>query len=274
MRVGTKSLLFGAHQFVLDPLYVALSWRELYGEWPGVRESLAIAVHDWGYFGCPDMDGEHGKFHPGLGARIMGSIFGSDYYSLSAGHSRTYSEMMGIKQSKLAAPDKLAMAKCPAWLYDTLVALTGEWEEYYEAACEYMAEAGVSHTSFMMAKMPGARLTEWAAWCRCHLRRQAHELARPYTTPKPPCSPDPETTTLLRPAQGPSSVGLSFHGLLEREMVHKSSAAAEAERVEIYADGRHARHAKAQATRCHSCKCSGGGDHPETCCRQHAKPAS
>lgn len=29
MRVGTKSILFGAHQFLLHPLFVAWAWTRL-----------------------------------------------------------------------------------------------------------------------------------------------------------------------------------------------------------------------------------------------------
>ena len=34
MKVGTRSLLFGSHQFMLHPLFVAIAWRRLYGRWP------------------------------------------------------------------------------------------------------------------------------------------------------------------------------------------------------------------------------------------------
>ena len=34
MNIGTKSLLYGAHQFALHPFFVALAWRRLYGRWP------------------------------------------------------------------------------------------------------------------------------------------------------------------------------------------------------------------------------------------------
>lgn len=70
MKIGTKSLLFGAHQFALHPVCVALSWRRIYGSFPlDPRIWLAFVVHDWGYWGCPNMDGDEGKMHPWFAAR-------------------------------------------------------------------------------------------------------------------------------------------------------------------------------------------------------------
>jgi hypothetical protein len=34
VTVGTRSLLFGVHQFLLHPVMVALGWRMLYGRFP------------------------------------------------------------------------------------------------------------------------------------------------------------------------------------------------------------------------------------------------
>jgi len=68
LPVGSRSLLFGVHQFIWHPITVAVAWRKLYGKWPTFLESLCIVVHDWGYWGCPNMDGEQGKRHPVRGA--------------------------------------------------------------------------------------------------------------------------------------------------------------------------------------------------------------
>lgn len=70
MKIGTRSILFGAHQFILHPVCVALAWRKLYGSLPrDPRIWLAFIVHDWGYWGCPNMDGPEGKMHPWCAAR-------------------------------------------------------------------------------------------------------------------------------------------------------------------------------------------------------------
>ena len=88
MRVGTKSLLFGVHQFLWHPVTVILAWRKLYG-WPSARETVCILVHDGGYWKAADMDGEWGMNHPELGAKIAGSLFGDTYYDLVLLHSLT-----------------------------------------------------------------------------------------------------------------------------------------------------------------------------------------
>ncbi|MDQ6662779.1 MAG: hypothetical protein M3Z23_00090, partial [Acidobacteriota bacterium] len=31
MKIGTRSVLFGAHQFLLHPVFLAIAWRRLYG---------------------------------------------------------------------------------------------------------------------------------------------------------------------------------------------------------------------------------------------------
>ena len=139
MKLGTKSLLFGAHQFVLHPLYVALAWRKLYGCFP--RDFpiwLAIMVHDWGYWGLSEIDGAEGEHHPELGARLVGalcdhrvySIYAGDWYRFTAGHSRPYARLIGIQTSALMNADKLAAVLMPRWLYVLLVWLSSEWHEY------------------------------------------------------------------------------------------------------------------------------------------------
>ena len=70
MRVGTKSVLFGAHCFFLHPWFVAAAWWRLYGFPWDPRLWVAFFVHDIGYLGKPNMDGPEGESHPELGARI------------------------------------------------------------------------------------------------------------------------------------------------------------------------------------------------------------
>lgn len=71
MRVGTKSVLFGAHCLLIHPWFVALAWWKLYGFPVDLRLWVAFFVHDLGYWGMPNMDGLEGERHPELGARLM-----------------------------------------------------------------------------------------------------------------------------------------------------------------------------------------------------------
>lgn len=78
MKIGTRSILFGAHQFLIHPLFVALAWWRLYGFPWDPRLWVAFLVHDLGYWGKPNMDGPEGEDHPRLGASIMGKLFDRD----------------------------------------------------------------------------------------------------------------------------------------------------------------------------------------------------
>lgn len=75
MRIGTRSVLFGAHQFILHPIFVFIAWWMLYGFPRDPRLWVAFIVHDLGYLGKPNMDGPEGETHPELGARIMRWLF-------------------------------------------------------------------------------------------------------------------------------------------------------------------------------------------------------
>jgi len=135
LKVGTKSLLFGVHQFLLHPIFVALAWRNVYGAWPRrLPVWFAILVHDWGYWGCPEMDGEKGKQHPRLGARIVGRFFGTEWEQFCLRHSRSLAQMMDRQPSELCAADKLAFAFYPRWLYLLLARASGELHEYLRNA--------------------------------------------------------------------------------------------------------------------------------------------
>jgi hypothetical protein len=71
MRIGTKSVLFGAHACWLHPWFVAWAWWRLYGRPRGWRLWLSFFVHDLGYWGKPNMDGDEGESHPEWAARFM-----------------------------------------------------------------------------------------------------------------------------------------------------------------------------------------------------------
>jgi len=71
MKIGTKSVLFGAHCFLLHPFFVAAAWIKLYGFPFDPRIWVAFFVHDLGYIGKPNMDGPEGERHVELGGAIM-----------------------------------------------------------------------------------------------------------------------------------------------------------------------------------------------------------
>ncbi len=76
MRIGTRSLLFGVHQFAIHPWFVAWGWWRLYGFPWDPRLWIAFVIHDWGYWGKPNMDEAEGETHPDFAALVM-SIFNS-----------------------------------------------------------------------------------------------------------------------------------------------------------------------------------------------------
>lgn len=162
MRIGTKSVLFGVHQFLLHPLLLALGWwmaygfrrvhigtrREIHPGHPGGKSGtivvhrgvfahlldprlwLAFFVHDLGYLGKPNMDGPEGKTHPEFGARIMRRLFGDAWGDLVLLHSRYYAKKLGRPVSSLCLADKWVIVLEPSWLYLPRVRLTGELAEY------------------------------------------------------------------------------------------------------------------------------------------------
>ncbi len=163
MNTGTKSLLFGVHQFIWHPWTVARAWRALYGSWPQWWEWVAIICHDLGYWGCTDMDGPSGRPHPIRGAKLtrevvaflimvkwfcrdpfsffMDELFRWDCFremvktcdaahDLSIGHSRYYAAQSGVELSRLFKADKCCLLYDPKWLYLLRAKLSGEIHEY------------------------------------------------------------------------------------------------------------------------------------------------
>lgn len=129
ISIGTKSLLIGAH-WPPHILMVILAWRWLYGSWPTWQEAVAICLHDVGYAGCEEMDGEDGTRHPELGARIAENLLGEDYGELIRGHSKGYAELVGLPLSRLYGPDKLSHSFEFAACYTFRTRLTGELKQY------------------------------------------------------------------------------------------------------------------------------------------------
>lgn len=133
LSVGTRSVLYGAHQFLIHPMFVAAAWWRLYGFPWDLRLWVAFAVHDLGYIGKPNMDGPEGEAHPYLGARIM-LLFGRQWHDFTLCHSRFMARRLGRSVSRLCLADKLATVLIPAWLYLPLANLTGEIHEYMAIA--------------------------------------------------------------------------------------------------------------------------------------------
>src|ERR1700690_477491 len=134
MKIGTKTLLWGYHQFILHPLLVAAAWWKLYGFPWDPRLWIAFLIHDWGYWGLSNMDGVEGQQHPYWGAGLMGLLFDSfdsaEWYHFSLYHSRTLAKLYFAPLSRLGYADKLAFLYYPKWLLKILYALSGEGAEY------------------------------------------------------------------------------------------------------------------------------------------------
>jgi hypothetical protein len=130
LPVGTKSLLFGVHQFIFHPITVTFAWRELYHEWPSLGMLCAIAIHDWGYWGSPNMDGPEGELHSERSAKIAREWLGSFYELQVLYHSRHYARAHNSEPSKLCWADKYSIKFDPWWLYLPRAWLSGELAEY------------------------------------------------------------------------------------------------------------------------------------------------
>jgi len=144
MNVGTKSILFGDHQFLIHPLFVARAWWRLFGFPRDPRLWVCFFVHDLGYWGKPNMDGEEGSTHPELGAQIAHWLFdlvkrpefscpGDEplfWHDFCLYHSRFFAKRDGHPVSRLALADKLALVMTPCWLFLFLARLCGSLPEY------------------------------------------------------------------------------------------------------------------------------------------------
>jgi hypothetical protein len=139
MKIGTKSLLAGAHCLLVHPFMVWRAWGRLFGTTSDIRVICACFLHDIGYFHRDEMDGPKGEEHVVLGARIMGWLFGPEWADECYRHSRYWSQRMGLPVSRLCLADKLAFAITPAWLYIPMARWTGELAEYMQRSKERQA---------------------------------------------------------------------------------------------------------------------------------------
>jgi hypothetical protein len=162
MRMGTKSLLFGCHQFVLHPIFVYSAWVKCYKKLPNPKETICIVIHDWGYFGKPNMDGPEGESHPNWAAcwalnnlDVIGGPQDTSgrYYNLCLCHSRFAARSMGLEVSKLCLPDKIGVGLMPVWLWVGLGKLSGEVHEYMKQDKYEINHLGPNGTSFRTPSM-------------------------------------------------------------------------------------------------------------------------
>lgn len=137
MNIGTKSVLFGVHQFIWHPLTVAGAFLTVHKRLPKWWEAVGIFCHDLGYWGCTDMDGESGETHPRAGARIAAKICGVfseqaafDVYFFCLYHSSNFARLHCAKPSSLYLPDKVSILLEPKWFYLLRARLSGELDEY------------------------------------------------------------------------------------------------------------------------------------------------
>lgn len=172
MKIGTKSLMFGAHCIFIHPLLVAAAWWRLYGFPSDPRLWLAFIVHDWGYWGKSNMDGPEGETHVEAGARIMARLFGPAWGDFTRYHSRYYARKDGVAPSRLCYADKLSLCFEWDWCYLLRVCLTGEIREYRAHAARGGKYAKDSYLS-------GAGSSRWE-WLRTVKRFMLRYVATNY----------------------------------------------------------------------------------------------
>lgn len=112
---GTKSYLFGCHQFIMHPLYVTLAWKRLYDRWPRLWELVCIFLHDVGHIGKQYLsDPEQKKDHWKLGAKIAHRLFKHKGMALISGHTK-HGSRGKHEPSKLYYADKVSWLLAPNW---------------------------------------------------------------------------------------------------------------------------------------------------------------
>lgn len=185
MKIGTKSALFGAHQFLIHPWFVAYAWWTLFGFPWDPRLWVAFFVHDLGYIGKPNMDGPEGETHPRLGARIMSILFDlnrgfrwsnggpiGEWGFFALLHSRYYAKTLGMQPSRLCMADKLAIALTPGWLYLPMVRASGEIHEYM-AHAKHRIVGNTNISEDERRRVTSASQVEWYAGVQSYCRRWA-----------------------------------------------------------------------------------------------------
>jgi hypothetical protein len=165
MNIGTKSLLFGAHQFALHPIFTWLGWRRLYGRYFPLYLWIAFVIHDWGYWGMKNMDGKEDNHtfmscqYLQRGYNWVGQKTYFKLHDLILLHSRFYAMKIGEAPSQLCWADKMGTALMPSRLWAILAHLSGEgyvymanskYEIYKKGQPQTVAELVKFHQSYKM----------------------------------------------------------------------------------------------------------------------------
>lgn len=169
MKVGTKSVIFGAHSFLIHPFFVAAAWWKLYGFPWDPRLWAAFFFHDIGYLGKPNMDSIEGERHVLLGGRIMGWVCGAKWRDFTLCHSRHWAKRLSKPYSKLCVADKLAFVMTPAWLYLPMARASGELAEYMRVASA--RQSGGQFSNFELSLLKCRSPEVWLEGLRSYTRR-------------------------------------------------------------------------------------------------------
>lgn len=150
MKIGTKTVLFGVHQFLWHPFTVWRAWRWLYRSNPKWWQLVAIVCHDLGYIGKGDLDGREGRRHPDGGATITLKFvrwltndqeLHANAFFCSLLHSRAYAQDIDMEPSDLCWADKACILFDPPWFYLLRARLAGELPEFKLNAEPYIGKA-------------------------------------------------------------------------------------------------------------------------------------
>lgn len=185
MKIGTRSVLYGAHCFFIHPWFVALAWWKLYGFPWDPRLWIAFITHDLGYISLPNMDGDEGETHVEFAANLMTRLFGPEWGDFCRYHSRFYAKRDGRDFSRLCVADKLSFVLTPKILYLPLVRATGEIEEYMNLA---KARTAMGEPKYASMNVSSDDQERWYWDVKEYLRRwvETHKDMRPDTwTPSP-----------------------------------------------------------------------------------------
>jgi len=169
MKVGTKSVIFGAHSFLIHPFFVAVAWWKLYGFPRDPKLWAAFFFHDIGYLGKPNMDSIEGERHVLLGGRIMGWVCGAKWRDFTLCHSRHWAKRLSKPYSKLCVADKLAFVMTPAWLYLPMARASGELAEYMRVASA--RQSGGQFSNFELSLLKCRNPEVWLEGLKSYTRR-------------------------------------------------------------------------------------------------------
>jgi len=112
MTEGTKSYLFGCHQFFIHPLITLIAWIRLYKKPPKFWEIACIFLHDIGHIGKNYLSNyEEKKNHWCLGSVIAYKLFGQKGDNFVAGHT----SQSPYPRSRLFYADKYSWVIAPEW---------------------------------------------------------------------------------------------------------------------------------------------------------------